>query len=244
MATLTSSGGISNAGSGSTTQSGTGATSNDNSISSNTSGGSESQFDKGYAGNAVVAADGSLIATPGAEITQVGNEVNAGPGQITGAATIGETKQAVAEVGGDPSKVGELVGDPSADSEGEVLDLKSEISGTIEETIIEKTIANTVGSVTQDRPSPLGDANEPDTDSGMTGVTETVVGDGDGGDDYSITGTVDEDISNADNTGPQTVPGVPVSAGDGAGGSSVLDVVGVGSIVALIGVVGYLMTQQ
>ncbi len=245
MATITSSGGISNAGSGSTTQSGTGASSNDNNIKDTTDG-SENQFDVGYSGEAVVAADGSLIATPGTEVTQVGNEVNAGPGQITGAATPAKTKEAVAELGGDPSKVGELVKDPDADSEGGVLDLKSEISSAVEEAAINQTIANTVGSVTQDRPSPLADEDEPDSDSGsgMTDVTSTVVGDGDGGSDYSITGTVDEDVSNAGNTGPQTVPGVPPSAGDGAGGSSVLDIVGAGGIVALIGVVGYLMTQQ
>ncbi len=276
MATITSSGGISNAGSGSTTQSGSGVSSNDNndsdrgsfgggytggsfgdsSDSDNVGGGDSGgdsgggsgskQFDVGYSGNAVVAADGSLIATPGTEITQVGNEVNAGPGQITGAATVEETKQAVAEAGGDPAKVGELVKDPSADSAGPVLDLKSEISSAVEEAAVNQTIANTVGSVTQDRPSPLADEDEPDSDSGsgMTDVTNTVVGDGDGGSDYSITGTVDEDVSDADNTGPQTVPGVPPSAGDGAGGSSVLGIVGAGGIVALIGVVGYLMTQQ
>jgi hypothetical protein len=243
MAIVNSDGSISGAGTGSTTQSGTGPSSNDNNIKDTTDG-SENQFDVGYSGDAVVAADGSLIATPGTQITQVGNEVNAGPGQITGAATVEETKQAVAEVGGDPSKVGELVKDPNADSEGGVLDLKSEISSAVEEAAINQTLANTVGSITQDRPSPLADEDEPDSGSGMTDVTNSVVGDGDGGSDYSITGTVDEDVSDADNTGPQTVPGVPPSAGDGAGGSSVLDIVGAGSIVALIGVVGYLMAQQ
>jgi len=247
MAYVNSSGGISSGGPSTRTGSGHSSSSSDNGNSNlkDVSDGDSKQFDTGYAGDAVVAADGSLIATPGTEITQVGNEVNAGPGQITGAATVEETKQAVAEAGGDPSKVGELVNDPSADSEGGVLDLKSEISSAVEEAAINQTLANTVGSITQDRPSPLADEDEPDSDSGsgMTDVTSTVVGDGDGGSDYSITGTVGEDVSDADNTGPQTVPGVPPSAGDGAGGS-VLDIVGAGGIVALIGVVGYLMTQQ
>jgi hypothetical protein len=240
MALISSDGSISGGGGGSTTQSGTGATSNSNNITDTTDG-SEEQFNTGYSGNAVIADDGSLIATPGEDITQVGNEVNAGPGQITGAATVEEAKQAVREAGGDPSKVQNLVGDPSADSDGTVLDLESKVESSVSDALTETSIANAVGSVTRDRESPLGDNNEPESDFNPT---ETVVGDGDGGSDYSITGTVDEDVSDADNTGAQTVPFVPASAGDGAGGSSVLDIVGAGGIVALIGVVGYFMSQE
>lgn len=209
MARINSDGSISGGGGGSTTQSGTGATSNDNNITDTTDG-LEEQFNTGYSGNAVIADDGSLIATPGEDITQVGNEVNAGPGQITGAATVEEAKQAVREAGGDPSKVQNLVGDPSADSDGTVLDLASKVEESVSDAITENSIANAVGSVTRNRESPLGDNNEPDSDFNPT---ETVVGDGDGGDDYSITGTVDEDISDVDNTGAQSVVGVPIQTG-------------------------------
>jgi len=224
MAYINSSGGISSG--GPSTQ--TGSTNNSSSDNDSTS-----QFDVGYSGNAVVADDGSLVATPGKQVTQVGNEVDAGPGQITGAAGIEETKEAVEELGGDPSGVQPLVPDPDADSSGTVLDLQS----VVEESIEEQSLAESIGSVTRDRDSPLAESDEPDSDFNPT---ETVVGDGDGGSDYSITGTVDEDVSDADNTGAQTVPGVPANAG----GSSVLDIVGAGGIVALIGVVGYLMSQE
>lgn len=167
---------------------------------------STSQFDVGYSGNAVVADDGSLIATPGEQVTQVGNQVDAGPGQITGAADIEETKEAVEEVGGDPSNVQPLVPDPDADSSGTVLDLASKV----EESVEQELLADSIGSITRERNSPLAESDEPESDFNPT---ETVVGDGDGGSDYSITGTVDEDLSNADNTGPQTVPGVPDQTG-------------------------------
>lgn len=224
MAYINSSGGISSGGPSTRTGSTNNSTANNDPTS---------QFDVGYSGNAVVAEDGSLVATPGEQITQVGNEVNAGPGQITGAAEIDETKEAVEELGGDPSSVQPLVPNPNADSSGTVLDLQS----VVEESIQEQSLAESIGSVTRDRESPLAESDEPDSDSNPTA---TVVGDGDGGSDYTITGGVDEDVSNADNTGPQTVPGVTPSAG----GSSVLDIVGVGGIVALIGVVGYLMSQE
>jgi hypothetical protein len=216
MAYINSSGGISSG--GPSTRSGSGASDSNSDVDfsdmQDVSDDSSNQFDTGYSGNAVVAADGSLIATPGTEITQVGEAVDAGEGQITGSATIEETKEAVAEVGGNPSEVGQLVPDPSADSEGNVLDVASEVKDSVEQTYLENqaadSLANTIGSITRNRESPLGNNNEPDSDFNPT---ETVVGDGDGGNDYSITGTVDENISDADNTGAQTVPGVSIETG-------------------------------